>query len=237
MIKGLSLIYPVYNEEKRVIENLKKTVNFLKNKFTDPWEIILICNGCTDNTLVLLENFSKIENNIRVESLSSRGLGLAIRRGIENAKYGAVMFYAIDLPFGLDIIQESYLSLYDLGVDILIGSKRHAKSINRAPLKRKFFSFILNKLLNFLFDLGIKDAQGSLIFLRETALSLLKFCNSDGAFFCTQLIIYGKFSDKKIVEIPVDYSSPRADSKMVTRDGFSIIRQMVHEYKKISKIK
>ena len=50
----LSIIIPVYNEEKTVIEILKKIRNNLSNLFK--YEIIVIDDGSTDQSRKLLEN-------------------------------------------------------------------------------------------------------------------------------------------------------------------------------------
>lgn len=51
----LSIIIPAYNEEKRIKKTLDDISNFLyTNKIK--FEIIIVANNCTDNTVLLLQS-------------------------------------------------------------------------------------------------------------------------------------------------------------------------------------
>ena len=50
MIKSLSIIFPVYNEQIRLNESLNKIKLFLKKKNSYKIEIIFVDDGSTDNT-------------------------------------------------------------------------------------------------------------------------------------------------------------------------------------------
>ena len=231
----LSLIYPGYNEEKIIAENLLSTFDFLKSKNIN-FEILVVDNGSKDKTKEQVEKINEGRPEIRFVKLDEKGLGLAIRKGIDLARFDNAMFYAIDLPFGLDIITESLGGLDDS--DIIIGSKGHKKSINNAPVKRKISSFIFNALLKVAFDLKVRDTQGSLIFRKDKLKKVLDLCVAHNAFFCTQLIIYASLSDLRITEIPVRYDSPRKGSKVsIIRDGSSFLRQVLDEYEKYKTVK
>ena len=138
---GLSLIYPVLNEADILEENLHKTIAFLKSKEI-PFEIIVVNNGSSDQTESILKTLSAKYEDLIVINLSIRGLGLAIKAGINSARYNICMFYAIDLPFGFEVITNSLSTFAVGGVDIVIGSKGHVRTQNNAPLKRKVSSYI-----------------------------------------------------------------------------------------------
>lgn len=237
MNNGLSLIYPVHNEENVIEKNLFLTLEYLK-KISLPWEIIFVNNGSIDNTEKVLEKLKNNIPNISVFNLKDRGLGLAIKEGVRNSHYKYAMFYAIDLPFGLDIIGDSLDHAAQNNTDIVIGSKGHLESVNRAPFKRKISSFVYNTLLSLFFNLKIRDTQGSLFFEKEKVEGILDFCKADDAFFCTQLIIYGRLHEFNIEEIPVKYEAPRKKSKIsITKDGYSLFKQIMSEFGKVQKVK
>jgi len=218
---NLSVIIPVYNEEKS-LQNLIKLHNYLNGKF----EILVCDNGSTDNSATVIRGFKYPK--IKYVKVPERGLGLGIKAGIENAKYDNIMFYAIDLPFGLNIIDESLTALKKY--DIVIGSKGHKKSINRHSLKRKVFSFIFNCIINIRFGLDVKDSQGSLMFKRKNVRKFLKKLNAKDAFLETQILIYGKQQGNSIVEIPVVYRPQTRQSKMrPVRDGLTMFKQIIRE--------
>lgn len=233
---GLSLIYPVLNEEAIVEENLEKTFAHLQSARI-PFEVLAVNNGSTDKTVEKLKVISEKYSNLVIIDLPTRGLGLAIKEGIAKAKYSYCMFYAIDLPFGLDVVKESLDFAINNNADIVIGSKGHPKSNNNAPLKRKISSFIFNSLLKLLFGLKINDTQGSLLFGKEKIKKLIDHCKSNDAFFCTQVILYGNLFKLNIKEIPVNYDAPRKNSKIkILKDGSSLLKQVINERREIKNV-
>ena len=61
MINNLSIILPVYNEEIRLQENLKKIKKFFSYKKIKKKEFIFVDDGSTDNTANIIRTF--ISNN------------------------------------------------------------------------------------------------------------------------------------------------------------------------------
>ena len=58
MIKSLSIIFPIYNEEKRLFKNLKDIKSFLLEKKVKK-EIIFVDDGSDDKTSLMIKNFIK----------------------------------------------------------------------------------------------------------------------------------------------------------------------------------
>lgn len=88
----LSIIIPVWNGEKYI----KKCVDSCIDLDIDAYEIIVINDGSTDDTLtVLARNYSGIDN-LRVYTTENRGLSCARNFGVENAKGQYIMFLDAD---------------------------------------------------------------------------------------------------------------------------------------------
>lgn len=238
-MKSLSVIIPVYNEQEILEKNSLELLNYLKNlKKIENFEILLCDNGSTDSTFEIAKKLGKKYMNIRALSAGKKGIGLGIKLGIENAKYDLCFFYAIDLPFGLHIIEESLNAMHDNV--ILINSKEHENSKRISfDFKRILFSRTYNFLINLFFNLGINDTQGSLMFHKKDLERFFGFLDSEDAFFQTQILVYGKLYNMRIKEIPVDYTQPRKEgSKIcVLKDGWSMLKQILHEYLKYRKLR
>ena len=60
MISSLSIIIPIFNEEKRILESLFK-IRFFLNKIKKKIkiQIIFVDDGSTDNSILILEQFLK----------------------------------------------------------------------------------------------------------------------------------------------------------------------------------
>jgi len=239
--KNLTVIIPVYNEDIILEKNINSLRVFLKkSKLVENFEILICDNGSTDATLEKARKLSKKYPVIRALSVGRKGLGLGIRLGIENAKYDLCFFYAIDLPFGLDIIEESIKAIRGSNARIIINSKEHPDSKRiQFDLNRLFFSRTYNLIINILYGLGVKDTQGSLMFYGSDIKKFIKHLDSQDAFLQTEILIYGKLYGLAIQEIPVTYLQPRkVDSKIhVLRDGWSMLKQLLSEYLKYKKLR
>ena len=81
-MKSVTIIIPVYNEEKTIISILK---DIQRLSISKQFEIIIINDGSTDQTKNLLENNSSFYDH--VEHLEKNlGKGRAIIKGLELAK-------------------------------------------------------------------------------------------------------------------------------------------------------
>ena len=104
----VSVIVPVYNASKYIEETLKSILN---QNFTN-FEIIIINDGSTDNSLEIIKKTlkdSKVSN--KIINQNNQGVSKARNIGIENAQGKYVIFVDDD-----DIIAENHIScLYENG--------------------------------------------------------------------------------------------------------------------------
>lgn len=104
----LSIIIPVYNSEKEITKCLE---SILKNNTSFEYEIILVNDGSTDNSLNILEKFSSNYENIKVFNQKNEGVSSARNLGISKASGEWIMFVDSDdfLSDGWSKIVERYL--------------------------------------------------------------------------------------------------------------------------------
>ncbi len=90
----IAVIVPVYNEEKRAIDTVKKIIKVFDGR------IIIVNDGSSDNSLTMLKkNFSNNENVIILDHVVNLGKGAAMKTGASKAwKMGveAVVFVDAD---------------------------------------------------------------------------------------------------------------------------------------------
>ncbi|ENZ03210.1 hypothetical protein HMPREF1092_00396 [Clostridium thermobutyricum] len=116
MIK-LSVIVPVYNVEKYVLE----CINSLLNQSLDSMEIIVVNDGSTDSSMEKILNLKNPK--IKIINQKNSGLSSARNRGIEEAKGEYISFVDSD-----DFIENknSFENMYNIGIednsDIVVGS-------------------------------------------------------------------------------------------------------------------
>lgn len=219
-----TLIIPILDEEPILRRNAMAIYDYLKGlSLLGSFEIILSCNGCTDGSEEIAGELGRTHPGIRLVSIKERGLGRAIRRGVDNATYKTVMFYAIDMPFGLGVIGDSLKVAADNANAVVIGSKGHKDSIVQKSFMRRVFSFGIGLLNRCLFALEVSDTQGSILFSVETVRRYREFMDDNGAFFQTQIIIYSKIAGAQFIEIPVRLQEEVRASRFRAADALRYI--------------
>ncbi len=87
-MKKVSIIIPAYNEEKRIERTLQhyyEYFNELSQEHERDFELVVVLNGCTDNTLGVVRDFAQDKNKIVIIDLKDAGKGLAIIAGFKDA--------------------------------------------------------------------------------------------------------------------------------------------------------
>lgn len=219
-------VLPAHNEERSLPETVPPLVKRLAE--LPGSEVVIVENGSTDATgavaVELAATLSTPDVVVRAE-VSAKGYGNAVGRGIEIARADRVMLTAADLPFGFSDL-DAALALDPLP-EVVIGSKAHPESRVAVALQRKVMSKTFWLLRKLMLGVDVGDSQGTILVERSLAQSLLPELQSGAYFFSTELIVLASRRGARIVEVPVDYSHPRSDSKVrPVRDSLTVLRDM-----------
>lgn len=125
----VSLIIPVYNAE----EFLDESINSLLNQTLKDIELVCVNDGSKDNSLSMLENFSKIDNRIKIIDQENQGCGAARNKALDNANGDYVYFFDPDdylVPDALEKLYENAISNNSDFVIFKIASFRDGEPIN-----------------------------------------------------------------------------------------------------------
>jgi len=121
----LSIIIPVYNEDKLVGELLRKVVD-LKLHDRMEKEIIVIDDGSSDGTHAVIWRFveSHPESGIRLLAHDrNRGKGAAVRTGFEAAKGDILIIQDADLEYDPDDINDVVAPILSGEAKVVYGSR------------------------------------------------------------------------------------------------------------------
>ncbi|WP_340121879.1 glycosyltransferase family 2 protein [Methylobacter svalbardensis] len=116
MIK-LSIIIPVYNTEKYVSRCLNSCLNQTADQ--ENYEIIVINDGSTDNSLDIVRDFEQKNKNVTVISQKNQKQGTARNNGVKLAKGKYIWFIDSDDWIEPNAISEIVKYLYIHNLDIL----------------------------------------------------------------------------------------------------------------------
>ncbi len=164
----LSLIVPVYRQEKTILKNIRQITSVLDTIRYD-YEIIAVIDGLVDNTYKKLKNasFPKVRT---IAYRKNQGKSYAIRLGMQKAKGDYVMFLDSGMeidPNGISMLLE-HMEWYD--ADIIVGSKRHLASQVEYPLTRRILSYGYYWIVKLLFGLKIHDTQAGIKIFKKLVL-------------------------------------------------------------------
>lgn len=146
----LSVIAPMYNEASCIEKNVLQFLDELKKR-QDIWELILIDDGCTDETLRIVTEISESESRVRVITYpNNRGRGYALKQGFKAARGKYVVTTESDLSWGPGIIAKLHDALIETEAEVVIASPYlKGGKLENIPFKRAFLSHFGNKLLAF----------------------------------------------------------------------------------------
>ncbi len=229
----MSLVLPAFNPGQLVERTWRKVSDFVRERRSS-WEIIFVCDGCTDGTAERLAKLNQEQNaSLRVLSYAkNQGKGYAVRQGLLAARGQYRLFTDVDLAYDFDDVDRIADALMQ-GADLAIASRTHRESrlimpphlqgyAYRRHLQSRVFSLIVRLLLT----IPAYDTQAGLKGMTARAARLLLpplVCNGFG--FDCELLSASVRSGLKIAEIPV---SVRFED-VASTTGFHAARKMLAE--------
>jgi len=206
----LSIIIPAYNEEKRIEKTLRYISDFLRSKNIS-FEIIVVANNCTDNTVLLLNNLKNssmpeiITINIPREGIVGNMKGYAIGVGMKRAIGDYHIFIDADNATRFDVVLD-FINDIDNGFDVVIGSRyiKGSYVVKKQPLYRIILSRLGNILIQALLIPGIYDTQcGFKMFSKKASKDIFERTIVSGWGADLEMLTIAKIFNYKIKEAPV----------------------------------
>ena len=196
---NLSIIIPAYNEEKRIEKTVESYVNHFKNY---DYELIIIPNGCKDNTEKITKRLSNKHKQIKYKTIKEAiGKGGALKEGFKIAKGDLIGFVDADNSTKPEDFEDL---IRNIGKYDCIIASRYIKGAVVKPkqsITRIIASRVFNFLVRFLFNIKIYDTQcGAKLFKKEVIKNVLPKLDITKWAFDVDLLLKIKKSDYKIKE-------------------------------------
>jgi glycosyltransferase involved in cell wall biosynthesis len=152
-MKTLTVICPVYNEEKVIsvfYQELTRVLTTLTAKYAS--SILFVVDRCTDRTLEVLRSIAIEDSSVRVLALSSRfGHQHSLLAGIDHSDADVVIMLDSDLQHPPALLPQM-LAAYEAGYDVVYTFREDTNEI--AALKR-LSSRLFYRLLNSISEIPI----------------------------------------------------------------------------------
>ena len=144
-MKKVSIIIPVYNEEKTIIQILKK-IKLEKKKIKNfVFEIIVINDNSTDKTKKLLDKEKNLYDKFHTHN-KNYGKGEAIKSGLNICTGEYVLFQDADLEYDVNDYSKILFPISNYSADIVMGSRFKGSEVTRCF---NFTNLLGNKLIIF----------------------------------------------------------------------------------------
>ena len=228
MNKKLSILIPVYNEEKTLL-NILERINECKIENFD-FETIIINDGSDDDTLnVIKENSDLYDKVINLDK--NRGKGYAVKSGLKIATGDYVIFQDADLEYDPKEFIKFTNLINKFSVDAIIGSRfNYSDYIRSHNIANKFGNYILTLFFNLLYNTTFTDIYSCYLAFRRDILDVDKLKTNGFEQHAEILCKIVKKSDK-FYEVPINYNgrSAKEGKKIKFYHFFTVIYRILIE--------
>jgi len=222
----LSIIVPVYNEEKTIIQILEKIKKNSPNLFK--YEVIVIEDGSTDQTRKLLESNKNLYDKLILND-SNKGKGYSVKKGINESSGTHIIFQDADFEYDPADFKKFEKIFSDFDADGIIGSRFIYSDYTRSHnILNKIGNKILTFIFNVLYNTTFTDVYSCYFAFKKNLLNSNELI-SEGFEQHAEILCKVIKKGKKFYEIPINYNGRNYDEgkKIRARHFFLVLFQMI----------
>ena len=208
----LSIILPLYNEEKTIRSILE---DLPKNKSI---EIIIIDDHSSDSSLNEIRKVEGYGKFKIIRHLTNSGYGNAIITGMQYATGDVIVSMDTDGQHSPSDIINLIKPIFDGKADYTIGSRYLGTYHYHLPISTRLGEVLIEKFLHFFFGIKIMNNQNGFRAFDKKLIPLFNQAKFLGYAFCTEQILQAKLSEYRILECPIKlYNREYGYSKIILR--------------------
>ena len=211
---SLSVVIPAYNEEGAV----RQTVEDVRREMDAtgiPYEIIVIDDGSSDNTLAMAKATGSIVDSNQVNT----GYGASLKRGIKLAQYEYVAIIDADGTYPARYLPPMLALCRNQ--DMVVGDR--GASMKNVPMIRKPAKWMLNSLASFLAERRLNDLNSGLRVFRKSELVPFVPLLPQKFSFTTTITLCMSCNGKRMIYTPINYGKRVGKSKIRPVDFLNFI--------------
>lgn len=224
----LSVIIPVYNEERRLPFTLKAVISYLK-KQSYSWEVAVVNDGSTDKTADIVKATQVNEPAVQLLQYGqNHGKGYAVRYGMMHTHGQYRLFMDADNSTTVNQI-EGFWPYFKDGFEVVIGSRDIAGAV--IDVHQAWWKELLGDLGNLWIQFwaisGIKDTQaGFKLFSGLAAQAVFPTLTIDRWGFDVEALAVARLKGFRIIERPIHWIND-PNSKVKSSAYLDVLKEVV----------
>ena len=217
----LSIIVPVYNEEKTVIDVLNKIKSNSSNLFK--YEIIVIDDGSTDQSRKLLEDNKHLYDKLLVNE-SNKGKGFSVKKGLLNTSGTHIIFQDADLEYDPVDFKKFEKIFSDFDADGIIGSRFIYSNYTRSHnILNKIANTFLTFTFNLLYNSTFTDIYSCYFAFKKDLLNVHEL-RTEGFEQHAEILCKVIKKGNKFYEVPIRYNGrDKSEGKKIKPHHFFLV--------------
>jgi len=222
----LSIIVPVYNEERTIINVLEK----IKKNSSKEYEVIVIDDGSTDKTKELLKNNNHLYDKIITNELN-KGKGYSVKKGILNSTGTHIIFQDADLEYDPSEFKKFEKIFKNFDADGIIGSRFVYSEFTRSHnILNKIGNTLLTFIFNLLYNTTFTDIYSCYFSFKKELIDANNL-RTEGFEQHAEILCKVIKKGNKFYEVPISYNGRNVSEgkKIKARHFFSVLLQIIIE--------
>ncbi len=222
----LSIIIPAHNEESRLPRTLEQVFAFLSaQKYSA--EVLIVENGSDDGTFNIAQEFARQNKNLHVLRESNRGKGLAVRRGMLEARGEFRFMCDADLSMSIEQVNKFFPPALN-NIDIAIGSREAPGAVRYdEPSFRHIGGRVINTVIRLLILPGLQDTQcGFKCFSADAARQVFTHQTLAGWSFDIEILYIARRRKLRVREVPIHWRFDAHTKLSAVQDALRMLRDI-----------
>ena len=222
----ISILVSVYNEEKTILDVLKRLSDI--KKFGHSIEVIVINDGSSDNSeKIINENKHLIDKLISNET--NRGKGYSIKKGLESSNGKYIIFQDADLEYDPNDFLKFFKLIEKFDPDLIIGSRLNYSDYTRSyNILNKFGNKLITFLFNIIYNTTFTDIYSCYACFKKDLLNINSL-KTVGFEQHAEILCKVVKKGKKFYEVPINYNGRDSEDgkKIKFYHIFGVIFQII----------
>ena len=204
----VSIIVPVYNEEKTILTVLKK-LSDLKN-LNSKFEVIVINDGSKDNTQKILNDNNNLIDKL-INNETNKGKGYSVTKGLHEAEGKYIIFQDGDLEYDPADFVKFFKLINNFEPDLILGSRFiYAEYTRSHNILNKFGNNLITLIFNLIYNTTFTDIYSCYACFKKDLLDVNSL-KTTGFEQHAEILCKVVRRGKKFYEVPISYNGRSHD--------------------------